>query len=99
MGVVTTSVFVALAVVLFVVAILPESSKGPFINYVDEQGPGGLVKWQRYNISLCSKFVNEGGGVKNPRNHVDVVYEWSLIIRLILNSWLIFYWYFEYLEY
>ena len=41
MGVVTTSVFVALAVVLFVVAILPESSKGPFINYVDEQGPGG----------------------------------------------------------
>ena len=25
---------------------------------------------------LCCKHVNKGEGVKNPQNHVNVVYEW-----------------------
>ena len=33
-------------------------------------------------ISLCSKLVNEGGGVKNPQNPVNLVYEWPLILNI-----------------
>ena len=42
--------------------------KGTSINYVDKHGERGLAKCQRYYISLCSKFVNEGGGIKNSSN-------------------------------
>ena len=37
-------------------------------------GEGGLAKCQRYYISFCSKLVNEGWGIKNPQNPVNVVY-------------------------
>ena len=50
--------------------------KGPFINYVDKPGGGGLAKCLGYYISLCSKLVCGGGrGVKNLQNPVYVVYE------------------------
>ena len=53
--------------------------KGTSINYVDKQGGGrGLPKYQRYYISLFSKLVNEGGGVKDPQNSVNVVYGCTL---------------------
>ena len=53
---------------------------GASINYVDKQGGGGLPNCQFYSIILCSKLVNEGGGVKNPHDPVNVVYGCSLII-------------------
>ena len=42
--------------------IIGMNLKGPFINFVHKQGEGELIKCQRYNISLYSKLVNEGGG-------------------------------------
>ena len=39
--------------------------QGGIHNYIDKQGGGrGLPKCQRYYISLFSKLVNKGGGVK-----------------------------------
>ena len=57
---------------------LENNPEGPFTNFVDNQG-GGLVKCHRFYISLFNKVVNEGEGVKNPLNPVNVVYEWPLI--------------------
>ena len=57
------------------------SCMGASINYIDKQGEG--AKCQQYYISLCSKFVNEGGGgVKNPQNFVNVVYGCPLMGKM-----------------
>ena len=51
-------------------------AKGTPVNHVDKRGGGrGSPKCQRYYISLFSKLVNEGEGVKKPRKSVNVVYE------------------------
>ena len=42
------------------------------------EGGRGSPKFQRYYISLCCKFVNQDGGVKNPQNLVNVVYGYPL---------------------
>ena len=43
------------------------------------RGRGKFAKCQRYNISLCSKSVNEGEReVKIPQNYVNIVYEFPL---------------------
>ena len=45
-----------------------KSKQGGILKLSWQEEERGLAKCQRYNISLCSKLVNEagGGGVKNP---------------------------------
>ena len=53
----------------------------------DKQGGGrGSHKWQQYNISLCSKPVNRGGGVINSQNPVNVFYECLLSLNYSKNT-------------
>ena len=60
-------------IILLKAAHLLPLSSGNSINYVDKQRGGGYPNVKDSVMILCIKLFNEGGGVENTRNHINVV--------------------------
>ena len=64
------------------------------MNYIDKQGDGGVIRMSTLQHKLMKLTCQQRGegGVKNPQNPVNVVYERPLtgsVIRILGDVWLL----------